>query len=185
LRGLTEEDKNKQIWRRKDYGGKPDRLVWNSSSYEVFRHVVILAASGEGKRLEQLMRTLEEGLTGKAISHGSLDVTLRKLSEVSDRLASQVARYNFTQQSVLALMKSISGDRRRLSTSGFLAAEQAVLAVASLYDAYVASAGEMSEAKAIKDTIDGLYKEIRSGWAFNSTEFEARMNELHRLLSKS
>ena len=185
LRGITKEDENKQLWRRRDYGGKPDRLVWNSSSYEVFRHVVILAASGEGKHLEQLMRTVHEGLTGKGISHGSFNVALRKLSALSDQLVSQVAQYNFTQQSVFSLMKNISGDRRRLSTSGFLAAEQAVLAIASLYDAYVATAGGMSEAKAIKDTIDALYKEIHSGWAFNPTEFEARMNELHRLLSKT
>ena len=82
-------------------------------------------------------------------------------------------------------MKNISGDGRRLTTSGFLAAEQAVLALASLYDAYRETAGAMPESKAIKDTIDALYKQIQSGRAFNPTEFEATMNKLHELLSKT
>lgn len=185
LRGITEKDKSEQIWRRRDYEGKPGRLVWNSSSYAVFRHVVNLAASDEGKHLEQLVRTFHEGLTGKEISHQSFNAAVSRLFALSDKLVSQVAQYTFTQQSVLSLMKNISGDRRHLSTSGFLAAEQAVLALASLYDAYLETGGAMPEAKAIKDTIDVLYKEIQSGWAFNPTEFEATMNKLHGLLSKT
>ena len=185
LRGITEKDKSQQIWRRRDYEGKPGRLVWNSSSYTVFRHVVNLAASEEGKHLEQLMRTFHEGLTGKEISHESFNAAVSRLFALSDKLVSQVAQYTFTQQSVLSLMKNISGDRRRLTTSGFLVAEQAVLALASLYDAYLETAGAMPESKTIKDTIDSLYKEIQSGRAFNPTEFEATMNKLHGLLSKT
>jgi hypothetical protein len=43
----------------------------------------------------------------------------------------------------------------------------------------------MPESKTIKDTIDALHKEIQSGRAFNPTEFEATMNKLHELLSKT
>ncbi len=185
LRGITEKDKTEQIWRRRDYNGKAGRLVWNASSYAVFRHVVNLATSEEGKHLEQLMRTFHEGLTGKDISHESFNAALNRLSALSDKLVSQVAQYTFTQQSVLSLMKNISGDGRRLTTSGFQAAEQAVLALASLYDAYLETAGAMPESKTIKDTIDALHKEIQSGRAFNPTEFEATMNKLHELLSKT
>ena len=185
LRGITEKEKAEQIWRRRDYNGKPGRLVGNSSSYAVFRHVVNLAASEEGKHLEQLMNTFHEGLIGKEISHESFTAVLNRLSALSDKLVSQVALYTFTQRSVLSLMKNISGDGGRLTTSGFLAAEQAVLALASLYDAYRETAGALPESKNIKDTIDALYKEIQSGGAFNPLEFEATMTKLHGLLSKT
>jgi len=184
-RGITEKDKMEQAWRRREYDGKPGRLVWNASNYAVFRHVVTLAASEEGKHLDHLMKTFHEGLTGKEISHESFTAALNRLFALSDKLVSQVAQYTFTQRSVLSLMKNISGDGRRLTTSGFLAAEQAVLALASLYDAYLETAGAMPESKAIKDTIDVLYKEIQSGGAFNPSEFEATMSKLHALLPKT
>jgi Cytochrome c554 and c-prime len=185
LRGVTEKEKSEQIWRKRDYEGKPGRLVWNNSSYAVFRHVVNLAASDEGKHLEQLVSTFQEGLTGKEISHESFNAALSGLFALSDKLVSRVAQFTFTQQSVLSLMKNISGDRRRLTKSEFLAAEQTVLALASLYDGYLETTGAMPESKAIKDAIDVLYNEIQRGWAFNPTEFEATMNKLHGLLSKT
>ena len=185
LRGITEKEKAEQVWRRRDYDGKPGRLVWNSSSYAVFRHVVNLAASEEGKHLEQLMRAFHEGLAGRESSRQSFAAAFTGLSAVSDRLVSQVARYTFTPQGVLLLMKNISGDGRRLATSGFLVAEQAVLALASLYDAYLETAGAMPESKPIKDAIDALHKEIQNGRAFDPTEFETTMNKLHELLSKT
>jgi hypothetical protein len=185
LHGITEKEKAEQAWRRRDYDGKPGRLIWNSSSYGVFRHVVNLTAPEEGKHLEQLMRTFHEGLTGKESSRESFNAVVNRLSALSDKLVSQIAQYTFTRQNVLSLMKNISGDGRRLTASGFLAAEQAVLALASLYDAYLETAGVMSESKTIKDTIDALHKQIQSGSAFNPSEFETTMSKLHELLPKT
>ena len=184
LRGITEQDKAAQAWRRRDYRGKPGRLMWNSSSYAVFRHVVNLIALEEGKQLEQLVRTFHEGLTGKDMPPTSFNTALTRLSALSDKLVIQVAQYTFTRQNVLLLMQNISGDGPRLTTSGFLAVEQAVLALSSLYDAYVETAGTMPEAQTIKNTIDVLYKEIQSGKDFNASEFEATLHKLHDRLSR-
>jgi hypothetical protein len=145
---------------------------------------VNLAASEDEKHLAQLMRTFQEGLTGDEVSHESFNTALKGLSALSDKSVSQVTHYVFTQQSVLALMKNISGDGRRLTSSGFLAAEQAVLALQSLYDAYIETVGEMPGSRKIKATIDALHKDIQSGSAFNPAEFEATMNRLHKLWSK-
>jgi len=184
LRGITEQDKAGQAWRRRDYHGTPGRLVWNSSSYAVFRHVVNLIALEEGKQLEQLVRTFHEGLTGKDMPPTSFNTALTRLSALSDKLVIQVAQYTFTRQNVLLLMQNISGDGPGLTTSGFQAVEQAVLALSSLYDAYVETAGTMPEAQTIKDTIDALYKETQSGKDFNASEFEATLNKLHDRLSR-
>jgi hypothetical protein len=185
MRDITEKEKTEQIWRRREYNGKPGRFVWNSSSYAVFRHVVNLAVSEDGKHLAQLMRTFQEGLTGNEVSQESFNTAVNGLSALSDKLVSQVAHYTFTQQSVLSLMKNISGDGPRLTTSGFLAAEQAVLALESLYDTYLETVGAMPESRTIKAMIDALHKDIQRGSSFNPAEFEATMNKLHKLLSKT
>ena len=114
----------------------------------------------------------------------SFNTALTRLSALSDKLVIQVAQYTFTRQNVLLLMQNISGDGPRLTTSGFQAVEQAVLALSSLYDAYVETAGTMPEAQTIKDTIDALYKETQSGKDFNASEFEATLNKLHDRLSR-
>jgi hypothetical protein len=131
------------------------------------------------------MRTFQEGLTGNEVSQESFNTAVNGLSALSDKLVSQVAHYTFTQQSVVSLMKNISGDGRRLTTSGFLAAEQAVLALESLYDAYLETVGAMPESRTIKAMIDALHKDIQRGSSFNPAEFEATMNKLHKLLSKT
>ena len=185
LHNISEKDKADQPWRNRDYDGKPGRLVLNSPSYAVFRHVANLLSPEEGKDLERLMKAFHEGLTGKGAPPESFNITIRRLSELSEKLLAQVSQYTFTQKSVWSLMISISGDNHRLTASDFQAAEQAVLALASLYDAYVEAVGPMPDSKAVKETIDGLYKEIQSARTFSASDFEETMRKMHKLLSKS
>jgi hypothetical protein len=184
LGNLTEQEKNMQRWRFRDYDGKPGRLVWNSSNYSVFRHVVHLISAEEGKSLDLAIKTFHEGLTGKGGTTESFAATLNRLSELTERLVAQVSQYTFTQQSALSLMRSVSGDGRRLAGAGFQAAEQAVLALASLYDAYVEAVGPMPDGKAVSESIDALYKDIQDARTFNPTQFEATMHKIHKQLSR-
>jgi cytochrome c554/c'-like protein len=185
LRNINDQDKREQRWRNREYDGKPGRLVWNSANYTVFRHVVHLISSEEGKALDAAIKTFHEGLTGKGVSAESFAASLGRVSELSDRLVSQISQYTFTQGNALALMRNISGDGRRLAAAGFQSAEQAVFALASLYDAYLEAVGPMADAKGIKETIDALYKEIEDGRSFNPAQFETTMNKVHRQLAKS
>lgn len=189
LRGLTDQDEKEQRWRfrdqARDYGGKPGRFVWNSSSYSVFRYVVHQISPEEAKTLEQLVKAVHEGLTGKGVSSDSFSATLNRLAELSGKLATQASQYSFNQQGVLALMRNISGEGPRLAASGFQSAEQAVLALASLYDSYRETAGSTSDGKAVKESMDALYTEIRDARSFNPMRFEAAMEKTHQQLANT
>lgn len=182
---LTDEEKKMQRWQTKDYGGKPGRLVWNASSYAVFRHVVNQASAEQGKTLDQLVKSFHEGLTGKRAAADGFDNTLKRLSEITDQLVPKIAQHGFTGQNVLSLMKNISGDGRAIGNLGFQSAEQAVLALASLYDAYSDAVGTMPETKGIKEAIDLLYKDIKAGRTFDQAQFETDMSKLHGYFSAS
>lgn len=181
LRNITDAERNDQRWRFRDYDGKPGRLVWNASSYAVFRHIVHQVAPDDAKTLEALVKTVHDGLTGKATPE-ALSAALLKLSDVSERLVKQIGQHPFTQQTAVALMRGISGDGRRLAGAGFQSAEQAVFALASLYDAYVDAVGPASESKAVRDGIDKLYGEIQSGRSFDPGRFEAVMTKVQASL---
>jgi len=184
VRDVSEEEKKLQRWRVRDYGGKPGRLVWNASSYVVFRHVVNLTAPDQAKTLEQSVKAFHEGLTGKRGAGENFDVTLTKLGELSDQLVPKISQYAFNQQGVLTLMRNISGDGHAIGNAGFQAAEQAVMTLASLVDAYMEAVGNFPDAGVIRESIDALYKEIRDGRSFNQVRFEASMQKLHGVLIK-
>lgn len=179
---LTEEEKKLQRWRTKDYGGKPGRLVWNSSSYAVLRHLVQQVAPEQGKALDQQIRAFQDMMTGKRSTEG-FDSTLKGLIELTDQLTPKVGQHAFTPQTAMALMRTISGDARTFSNLGFQSAEQAVLALASLYDAYTEAVGALPEDKAMKQAIDALYKDVKDGRLFNPAQFESNMAKVRGLVS--
>jgi len=193
VRDISEDEKKMQRWRVRDYDGKPGRLVWNASSYVVFRHVVNHISPERGKTLDRLIKAFHDGLTGKSAASADFDSTLTKLSDLTEQLVPMISQHEFTQQNVLFLMRSISGDSRAISNGGFQSAEQAVLALASLYDAYSEAVGTIPERKrifteaieakpeeeSIKDVMDTLFKDIEDGRTFSHPRFEADMEKLH------
>jgi hypothetical protein len=183
VRDLTEEDKKDQRWRTRDYGGKPGRLVWNAGHYTVFRYFVQQAMPDQAKVLDQAVTAFHEGLTGKRSPEG-FDAQLNRLAELSAQLVPRVSQYKFTPQNTWALMRSISGDGRTIAMAGFQSAEQAVLALASLYDAYAEVAGPGPDAKGIKDTIDALYQDIKDGRAYHPLQFEKDLKRLNGYLAR-
>lgn len=185
LGNLTDEEKKMQRWRTKDYGGKPGRLVWNAASYAVFHHVVRQASAEQAKTLDQLVKSFHEALTGKRAAADGFDSTLMRLSELTDQLVPKIVQHGFTPENVLSLMKNISGDGRAIGNLGFQSAEQAVFALASLYDAYSDAVGTMPEAKGIKEAIDLLYKDIKDGRTFDQAQFETDISRLNRYFSAS
>jgi hypothetical protein len=103
---------------------------------------------------------------------------------LSDKLVVAVSHQSFNQPVVLALMRSISADGKRLAAAGFQSAEQAVLSVASLYDAYKDAVGPPPDHPAIMEAIEVLYKTIHDGRTFNASEFEANMSRVNKLFQK-
>mgnify|MGYP003344815870 FL=1 len=75
------------------------------------------------------------------------------------------------------------GDGKGLANAGFQSAEQAVLALASLYDAHVDTQGQPGNYKAVKESIDGLYADIKHGRRFSAVQFERDLSKLHASLS--
>ena len=184
VRDISEDDKKLQRWRVRDYGGKPGRLVWNASNYAVYRHIINLISPDQAKMLDQSVKAFHEGLTGKRGAAESFDASLTKLAELTDQLVPKVSQFVWNQQNVMTLMRNISGDGHAIGNAGFQAAEQAVMTLASLMDAYMDAVGNLPDAAGAREGIDGLYKEIKDGRTFSQVRFEATMQKVHGVLVK-
>ncbi len=183
LNNLTETEKSLQRWRFRNYDKKPGRLIWNAASYSIYRHLVLEIAPEKGKALDQLVTTFHNQLTGKSKSSmADFEKNLKDLLQYVKDLVPVVEQFTFTQQTMESLLRRISADEENITNAGFQSAEQAVLAVVSLYSAYTQEVGEPTTAKAINDSVDLLYKDIESGRSFDLVKFSQHFKKLGVLL---
>jgi hypothetical protein len=181
VKEISDEEKKLQRWRVREYGGKPGRLIWNAASYTVFRYVVREIAPEKAATLDQLVSSFHDRLTGKS-SPADFEQAQSKLEQFAGQLVSTVDQHQYTQKTVWSLMRRISGDGLAIANAGFQSAEQAVLAMSSLYDAYVDAVGPPQNAKAIKAAIGVLYDDIKSGRQFDIGKFGQHLSALRALL---
>lgn len=182
---LTDEDKQRQRWRFKDYKGKPGRLVWNSANYTVFRHVVYQADPEKGKRLNVLLTRFQESLTGKKkTTVDNFQKNLHELGTVTGELVNVFSKYEPTPNQVISLLQTISGDGRAIANAGYQSAEQAVFALGSLFENYDEISQSISDEQSIRDLIQNHYKNLETMRSFDQIQFEKDMNTLHGYFSK-
>jgi len=182
---LTEEDKQMQHWRYKDYKGKPGRLVWNSANYTVFRHLVHQVDPEKGKRLDQLIARFQEDLTGKKnTTLESFQKNLGELGKITEDLVDLFSKYEPTVPHAVSLMQNISGDGQAIANAGYQSAEQAVFALGSLFENYGEVAQSISNEQAIRELIQTLYKNLEQMRSFNQIQFQKDMKKLHGHFSK-
>ena len=183
VRDISDEDKKLQRWRIREYGGKPGRLVWNASSYTVYRHFIREMLPDKAEAIDQLVTTFHDRLTGKS-SMADFEQSLTKLEQFAKELVTVVEQKKITQKSVWSLMRRIASDGVGVSNAGFQSAEQATLALASLYDSYKDAVGPPSNGKAIKASIDVLYDDIKMGRQFDLSKFAQHLTAVRGFLEQ-
>jgi hypothetical protein len=87
----------------------------------------------------------------------------------------------FDQPMTLRLMKSISSDADSIANQGERAAEQATMALDSLFVAYGKN-GKFANAEQIRAVIDALFKQLEDPSAYNGFQFAAALRNLSSLL---
>jgi hypothetical protein len=95
-----------------------------------------------------------------------------------------VEQKKITQKSALSLMRRIASDGLGVANAGFQSAEQATLALASLYDSYADAVGQPPNGKAIKASIDVLYDDIKMGRQFDLSRFAQHLTAVRGLLEQ-
>ena len=102
-------------------------------------------------------------------------------AEVAGRLARSTSALKYDQPMTLRLMKSISGDADFIAEQGERSAEQATMALDSLFIAY-AKNGTLANDQQIRAAIHGLFQQLEDPSAYNSFRFAREMKNLNSLL---
>ncbi len=103
------------------------------------------------------------------------------VAETADRIAQRLAAMKYDQPVTLRLMKSISGDADFIAEQGERAAEQATMALDSMFVACSMNA-PLANDQQIRAAIHALFQQLEDPSAYQGFNFAREMKKLNSLL---
>jgi hypothetical protein len=173
----------KDSWRQER--GYPDRSPgnppFNASRYVVFQRVIQEIDANAGQQLEAELKQVSKLVTDLASDRKQLVTVATAGAQIAGRLAKRIVAEKFDQTSTLRLLKGISGDADRISGQGERAAEQAAMALESLFVAYSAN-GKIGNQEQLRAAINGLFRQLDDPSAYRPERFASQMRVVNALL---
>jgi hypothetical protein len=173
----------KDSWRQeRGYEGRrPGNPPWNLSRFVVFRHVIQEADAGAAQQLSSDVGKTYSLVTALSSDRKQVAAQASGTAEVADRLAQRLNTMKFDQAMTTRLMKSISNDAEAIAQQGERSAEQATMALDSLFIAYSKN-GKATNDQQIRAGINALFRQLEDPSAYNGLQFARELKSLNSLL---
>ena len=173
----------KDSWRQeRGYAGRrPGNPPFNLSRYVVLRQVVQQADPAAAQQLNSEVDKVSALVTALGSDRKQVSAEAASASEIADRLAQRLNGMTFDQPMTMRLMKSIASDGDSIANQDERAAEQATMALDSLFVAYTKNASLANEAQ-IRASLNGLFKQLEDPSAYNGFQFAAALKSFSALL---
>jgi hypothetical protein len=173
----------KDSWRQeRGYPGRrPGNPPFNLSRYVVFHHVIQDADPGAVRDLEAGIGRVYAGVTALNSDRRQVAMEATSASDLAGRLAQRLNGMKFDPPQTLRLLKSIAADGDGIAEQGERAAEQATMALDSLFIAYTKNE-KLGNDTQIRAGINGLFQQLDDPSLFNGFKFAAAMKNLSSLL---
>jgi cytochrome c554/c'-like protein len=173
----------KDSWRQeRGYAGRrPGNAPWNLSRFVVLRRVIQEADAGATQQLNAEVEKVYMLVTALGSDRRQVSAQASSAAEVAERLAQRLNGMTYDQPMTIRLMKSISADADMIADDGERPAEQATMALDSLFIAYTQN-GKLGNDQQIRAAINGLFQQLEDPSAFNSFKFARDLKSLNSLL---
>jgi hypothetical protein len=153
---------------------------WNLSRYVILRAIAAEDRSG-APQLSLEIDSLYRLIGATAPDRAQIATRASAVADIADRLAQRFASAPFDQAMTLRLLKSISGDADYVSSQDERAAEQAAMALDSLFVVY-SRAVKVENEKAVQDAIHALFKQLDDPSSYSAPKFAQQMRTVNGLL---
>ena len=173
---LTDPSKS---WRQEIgyHNRRPGNPPWNASRYVVFRHLVQGVSPDNARRLDDSLAKVEMLVAQLSPNKEELAKAAEEGADVAGQISHQLNSMSMQREQTLRLMKDISADADNISRQGERVAEQAAMALDSLY---IASHGG-AEGGA-RSAINGLFQQLENPSAYNPHQFAAQMRKVNAVI---
>jgi hypothetical protein len=170
-------------WRQElGYAGRrAGNPPWNLSRYAVLRQIVNELDREGGRRLETDLEKLYAIMSAGSPDRTQAAAQARAIAETAGRLAQQISAASFDQARTQRLLQAIARDGDYISRQGERSAEQAAMALQSLYLAYSGQARPATDVQ-IRAALKALFQQVENPSAYNAPKFAEAMRALSQVL---
>lgn len=174
--------KTENSWRQqRGYAGHPGSPPWNPSRYIVFREIARTVDPAVAAKLDDSLAKVETEMSRVAPDRAKVAASASETAGALDDVAQRIATMPYDQAVTLTLMRDISADAGGISMAGERSAEQAAMALNSLFLAYSRNVKMANEAD-VRSAIAGLYQQLQNPSAYDGFQFAAQMQKVNALL---
>jgi hypothetical protein len=174
----------KDSWRQEHgYAGRrPGDPAWNSSRYAVFRLLAKQIDSANAQELDRQLLTVSGEMSKLNPDRNAVASAGSAAAPLAQRIAERLATMQYDQAVALRLLQTISGDAENISLADERAAEQATMALDSLYIAYSKDA-KPANAPEVRAAINALFQQLENPSAYNADQFASSLRRIRALLN--
>jgi hypothetical protein len=173
----------KDSWRQEHgfAGRRPGDPAWNSSRYVVFRLLAKQIDSANAQELDRRLAEVSNEMSKLNPDRKSVAAAALAAAPASQRFAERLAAMQYDRAVVLRALQNISDDAETISLGDERAAEQAAMAMDSLYIAYSKDA-KPSNADEVRAAINELFRQLENPSSYNADQFSASLRRIGPLL---
>jgi hypothetical protein len=173
----------KDSWRQEHgYGQRrPGDPVWNGSRYTVFRLLAQQIDSANAQELEKHLSAVSGEMSKLNPDRNTVASAASAAAPVAQRLAERLAKMQYDQATTLRMLQRISDDAENIALADERAAEQAAMALDSLYIAYSRDAKPANAAE-VRAAINGLFQQLENPSAYSANQFATALRKIRPLL---
>lgn len=168
--------KPEDSWRQEEgYGTRrPGNPAYNPARYVVFRHVARSADAQATAELEAKLTEVSALVAELQPDRAELAAKADRGAELAGELAAKMRNMSYDRAQTEQLMREIANDADGISLDGERSAEQAAMALDSLYLAYAKLGAPNSD---LKSDIDQMYRLLDNPSSYNAPKFAAQMKK--------
>jgi len=173
----------KDSWRQEHgyVGRRPGDPAWNSSRYAVFRLLAKQIDSANAQELDRQLLAVSEEMSKLNPDRSAVASAASAAAPLAQRIAERLATMQYGQAVALRMLQRISDDAENIALADERAAEQAAMAIDSLYVAYSNDAKPANAAE-VRAAINELFQQLENPSAYNADQFASSLRQIHTLL---
>ncbi len=173
----------KDSWRQEHgYGRRrPGDPAWNSSLYAVFRLFAKQIDSANAQELDRQVLTIYNEMSKRNPDRAVVAKAALAAAPLAQSIAERMATMQYDQAITLRMLQRICDSAEEIASSDERAAEQAAMAMDSLYSTY-SKETKPADAAETRTAINGLFEQLRNPSAYNADLFASALRRIRPLL---
>jgi hypothetical protein len=173
----------KDSWRQEHgyIGRRPGDPAWNSSRYAAFRLLAKQIDSASAQELDRRVLEVSNEMSKLNPDRTVVAASAAAAAPLAQRIAERLATVQYDQAIALRMLQRICDDAEDIALADERAAEQAAMAMDSLYIAY-SKDGKPANADEVRAAINELFRQLENPSAYNADQFASSLRKIRVLL---